>query len=264
MDARTSGKRILYVCGRYMKSNGSDCEHNSVDGNALTEFTIGLLRQFVMNSGGRAALKKQLEKLAAQEAAKKPGREIERQVQLEQELKLAQDELNQIEDNLARAPDDKTFNIILARHGDQEARIRKLNESLNQESVAARRAKDFDPAVEVDRALALFDRLDLIASDEAARLQLRETLDQIDLKIGLYFRDGLKGTKRKVRVLDSGIVVTGGQSLPVKPYGKDYVATNDLGCEKPNVSVNRPDRSNSAEERNPQEGVSFTKVTRGD
>ncbi|GMU34732.1 MAG: hypothetical protein AMXMBFR20_26040 [Planctomycetia bacterium] len=264
MYARTSGNRSLYVCGRYLKSGGAECEHNSVDGGALTDFIVNLLYQLVSRCGGRAALKKELEKLAFQEAEKSPTREIQRQTHLERELKSSQEELRQIEENLARAPNEKTFNIILAKHEDQEKRIRKLKVELEHENATANRAKDFDPSAEVDRALALFDRLDVIESDRTARMNLRETIDEIDMKIGLYFKDGLKGTKRKIRVLKSGIVVTGGQLLPVRPYGKDYIAPANLGCEEQTVSVKRPDRSKSAEERIPSEGVSFTKVIRGD
>jgi hypothetical protein len=36
MCARTNGKRTLYVCSRYTKTNGAECDNNAVDGEALT------------------------------------------------------------------------------------------------------------------------------------------------------------------------------------------------------------------------------------
>ena len=44
MYARTSGERPLYVCGRYLKSSGVDCEHNYVDGEAADPNGAGRIK----------------------------------------------------------------------------------------------------------------------------------------------------------------------------------------------------------------------------
>ena len=50
MYGRMNGKRALYVCGRYMNSAGAECENNSIDAEALLQFTLASLQELVLNS----------------------------------------------------------------------------------------------------------------------------------------------------------------------------------------------------------------------
>jgi hypothetical protein len=183
---------------------------------------------------------------------------------LTRELKDAEAELRFMEHNLVRASSQELFDLISHERDGQLRKIRLLGDQIEIKKSNAKGNVKSSAAAEIEKAMTLFDRMESVTRDSSARTDLKAVFDDLNLQIGLYFVEGLKGTKRKVRILNSGIVVTGGQPLPVKPYGKDYIAPPKLGCEEPTVSVNRPDRSKSAEVRNPLEGVSFTKINRGD
>ena len=194
----------------------------------------------------------------------KPSIDRQRLVNLERELSIAEDQLQLISKNLARASDERVFAIVRAEFESQESHVQDLKEQIIAGQMSAREATRFDPTSEVEKALELFDRMELIATNETARPYLRTLLNDIGFQIGLYFGAGVKGTKRKDRILQSGIVTMGEKPLPVKPYGKDYIAPMSEGGNKTSVAVSRPNRFQLAEQRNPQEGVSFTKVNRGD
>ena len=81
-----------------------------------------------------------------------------------------------------------------------------------------------DVDAEVERALALFDQIDALAADGAARGALRQMFRRLNLNLWLSFGEGRKG-KRAVRVLTGGLI-TRATRLPRRPYGEE---TDDDG-----------------------------------
>ena len=65
---------------------------------------------------------------------------------------------------------------------------------------SARRPDGEDPDVQVGMALSLFDELQSVLSDPAARAALQGLLEKINLRLWLTFGEGTKG-KRRVRLL---------------------------------------------------------------
>ena len=66
MYGATNGKP-LYKGGRYMRTSGAECQHNSVDAEALLRFTLQTLTQPLQLLGGREKLRQLLEQRAARE-----------------------------------------------------------------------------------------------------------------------------------------------------------------------------------------------------
>jgi len=68
----TNGKP-LYKCGHYMRTVGAECQHDSVEGEALLRFTLQTLTQPLHLLGGREKLRQLLEQRAAREEALPDG-----------------------------------------------------------------------------------------------------------------------------------------------------------------------------------------------
>jgi hypothetical protein len=81
---------------------------------------------------------------------------------------------------------------------------------------------DAEVEVEVEAALTLFDEIERLADDPTANEAINATLERIGLRIGLFFEEGWKGT-RKVRRVARGIIALGDLPLPVPLYGEASV-----------------------------------------
>ena len=69
MYGRTSGKRALYTCGRYMRTAGAECENTQIDAEALNRLVLSSLRQSASLGLQRTRLAELLKKRAAESAA---------------------------------------------------------------------------------------------------------------------------------------------------------------------------------------------------
>jgi hypothetical protein len=69
MYGRTSGKRALYTCRRYMRTAGAECENNQIDAEALNRLVLSCLRQCAASGMQRSRLTELLKKRAAESAA---------------------------------------------------------------------------------------------------------------------------------------------------------------------------------------------------
>ena len=131
--------------------------------------------------------------------------------------------------------------------------------------------------------MSLFDDLTKIAVDDAARSELQPLLDKIGFRIGLRFGAGLKGKKRVVRQLLGGTIVFGDSDLPIPIHGSSPVAddreetgANAVAASNENEKDGQgatemaadggstPPTATPRPSGSPREGVSFTKVSRGD
>ena len=80
----------------------------------------------------------------------------------------------------------------------------------------------------------LFDEIERLAEMPMANEAINAMLERIDLRIGLYFEDAMKG-KRPVRKVARGIIALGDFPLPVPPYGVPRVlpaAALDAGLQR--------------------------------
>lgn len=66
---------------------------------------------------------------------------------------------------------------------------------------------------EVEKAMALMDRIETVCANPAAREELNRLVQDLGIRIGLTFRDGRRNN-RPVRVLQGGIVAFGNKPLP--------------------------------------------------
>jgi hypothetical protein len=273
MYARMSGKRTLYVCGRYM--NGAGCSHNAIDGEAALRFALGVLRQRAGQFGGREALRRKL--LAFAQAPKPPRPEPLHDAlkRVEVQLRVAEEDLRLIERNFARARDDDDAEMFRRERQGQQAEVTRLRGELDEiqaKTVVDTRRVLSDPEQQAEQALALFDEIERLASDAGARAGVPELLEKLNLRMGLYFAEGRKGN-RAIRVLQGGVIVTGETSLPVRPYGKSSNPEVPEGCGNNTDGSELPSPAGTGGEANKtppadivcrREGVSFRKVHRGD
>ena len=80
----------------------------------------------------------------------------------------------------------------------------------------------------------LFDEIERLAEMPMANEAINAMLERIDLRIGLYFENAMKG-KRPVRKVARGIIALGDFPLPVPPYGEPRVlptAALDAGLQR--------------------------------
>lgn len=144
--------------------------------------------------------------------------------------------------------------MIEAEFAGRKADVQEIRKRLEQ-AKAADSTKQLDPAREVESAMSPLDRIERIANDPNARADTRRLLDDLDVRLGLYFEEGIKGPKRKIRVIKSGIITTGGMELPVPPFGSDAVENKSTEVDGGRSPANDDPR---------REGRSFTKGNRGD
>lgn len=261
MYARTSGNRPLYVCGKYMKSAGSECNHNAVDGAAALSFVIGTLQQLILRAGGRDALRARLLTNARAEQTSPPV-EPPRLREIQRRLSAAEVELSKIQRNFARAQDDEELKLFRNEMASQKAIIEAIR--CEQQSAQAPRPM-VDVEQEVERALSIYDEITRLADNPAARAGLPALLDRLNLRLWLNFGDGLKGN-RKIRILKGGILTLGDTEPPLRPYGGTDDGGPEAGRSDPGAlpraaGVNETPSVGSSGQ---PEGVSFTMVNRGD
>jgi hypothetical protein len=225
MYGRTNGDRLVYVCGRYNHTAGSECAANTADAEALLRFSLRALRQAIqLDREDRQELHRLLKEMAEKDQAK-PDRSWET------ERTFLERDISQIQENLAVARRRMTVEKDDARYqalAEEFDRIRKeLLEreqrlQLLRQKVPAPEA--YDPDQEVAAAMDLLDQIDRITSDEAARTEINSLFVRMGIRIGLKFEEAIKGKHRKVRKLASGVMVFGDQELPVPIHGKDRLA----------------------------------------
>ncbi len=256
MYGRTSGKRRVFTCGRYMKSGGAVCDHNQVDAESLLKFTMAFLAEMVDRMGDREQLRLSLLDLARQQhSSSAPDvsatqKSLEGKIKdLERQLQVAAKNYTLTENPDLRADAERIYGQVNA----DLARAKSEIQNLAQRQVAAKSVDD-----EVESAMRLLDRLREMTGNPALRAGIPGLLKDLGLFIGLNFADGIKGQKRHVRLLTGGVITFGDPPLPPKikclPGGK---ALDSGSIHASPVSATEPTK------RHP-EGISFTKVNRGD
>lgn len=259
---RSSRGRDLYVCGLYMRCGATACDHNTVPAERAHQQILTLLRQEVAIAGGRKALEQAIRAAADREATKGPDlnrtsvSELERQLQ-ETTVQVKTVTRNRLlmEDTEDIATADGLLAELKAKQSDLRAKLAKVQERLS----AGPRAKE----QEIASAMALLDKIESLLAHPSAGIDLRQVIEALNINMWLEFTGGRKG-KRKVRKIQRGLITRGNVPPPVTCYGKHSLPHegNDIPAATV-AAAEGPDKRPSAGSE-PPEGLSSTKVHRGD
>ncbi len=235
----------------------------------------GYMRQLIdVVADGRDRIRKRLKQLV--DAGSPQAASLTQSELVEQENRKSQlqRDLQTAGDNFALAPCDQIRQMVAQRIDAMNLQLKEADARIRELSRAAASQRDADGGVEA--ALYLFDQFKLVLADPNARQQLIDMIKLVDMRAGLRFVEGVKGTKRKIRRLAGGALYFGSTPLPIPLHGKDNCqndrdptevtpapspkSTKAVGGEDvtspPTASVDVPLCRH--------EGVSFTKVSRGD
>jgi len=221
MYARSRGKTPVYECGRYMRTEGAECNSNTVDGDAMVRFTLKTIRQLVDRHGSR----EKLLQMFRERAGRDPGEEAVAAQSLVPSLEAKASELRgdiaTVQSRMAREKDDDRYRGLAEEFDRLKAELRQAERNLEEQRPQTPTVEAFDPEVEVAAAMSVLDDITRIASDPKARADINPWLTKLGIRIGLYFTDYTWGQKRVIRKLASGIMAFGNAPLPVKLHGKD-------------------------------------------
>jgi DNA repair exonuclease SbcCD ATPase subunit len=220
MYFRRSGKRPLLTCGRYTRANGAECHNNSVDAEATLRVVLNTIAQIIHRHGGRDTLVELLMGRARKAAqASTPHEGV---------LKALGAKVSELECNLATVQrrlaserDDEIYAALREEYEQTNTELRTARQRLEQEKRARRQGQAADPEENMAAAIALLDDIERITADPNARAEINGLLVRLGMWVGLSFLEGIKGKKRKVRRLASGVITFGDPPLPVPLYGAD-------------------------------------------
>lgn len=191
-----------------MRSGGHDCHYHAVDTEATLAFVLDVLKQRVQMCGGRTALRQQLLERATGDEHPQ-GQTLNNELELsERHLAGLEVELKTIGRNLARATDDAIFAVVQGEYRDKQAEVERARHQVERLRNEAVETPALTPEEEVDAALQLFDEIERVAIDPAARAEIPQLLGKLNLNLGLRFAETTKGD-RTTRVVQSGIMTMG-------------------------------------------------------
>jgi hypothetical protein len=206
--------RPMYRCSIYTKTQGAKCNHNNVDAEALLHFTARTLVTLMRRAAGkdklRAAVAARIREM--QKAPPSPDEAIRAEM-------LAR--VERLRRTVAQAPK----RILEEDRDDVRATLRAGLSELQAELAAAERTladaekrmphrePPTNVEAEVEKAMALMDRIETVCADPSAREELNRLIQDLGIRIGLTFREGRRNS-RPVRVLQGGIVAFGNRPLP--------------------------------------------------
>jgi len=185
---------------------------------------------------------------------------------------------------MAKEADDDLCRIMRSEFERLTAELRTVDQHIDV--LKRKDQRPVDPQREVDAALHILEHLDQVVQHPEAHGALRELVARLGMRVGLKFDSAVKGKVRKVRRLVGGLIVFGDRELPVPLHGRDRL--DPEGTQPPKsrrgddsgVVIEKAKKSSRREmsgadpggsapssvKRNEshREGVSFTKVSRGD
>jgi DNA invertase Pin-like site-specific DNA recombinase len=215
---KDNGRR-LYMCSRY--SERRECHRNFVDAEAALRFALAVLRQRVIQVGGRREIRKRLTQFAATQFGSRDNQQ-QRELELaEEHQRRLEQELKVIGKNLARAGDQ--FEVIKAEYESAKRVVEEHVQRLG--ALRARvdqRAERGTSEEQVEKALLLFDQLERIASDPTAREDVSSVLGKLDFCMGLRFAPN-RPKKRPSRIPVGGLITIGDPNSPIKSKHIDGV-----------------------------------------
>jgi recombinase/resolvase-like protein len=228
---RTQQGRALYSCGRYMRTAGAECHNNTIDAEALLRFTLKTLGQLVARQGNRDKLRRLLLDRARRAAQDPEASPVAAEVdQLRSRAAVLRNEQATIEYRMAREKDDALYAALARQFSAVQAQIKEVQQAVHRREADQAASASRTPEQEVDAALSLLDDVTRITDDPKARAEVNPLMQRLGVWIGLRFTDGIKGKKRVVRQLQSGLMTFGDRSLPVPLHGPNNVEVGPYGC----------------------------------
>lgn len=297
MYGRTSGERPIYVCGRYEKNGATACDNNTVDAEAM----LALVLRFFQNFLG-PDLEQRLRHVWATKFANQRPEDVRdlpsaEFAALSEEKKRLQLEMDQLRTNMRRVTSDKFLSDLQQDYDELDSRLTRIDQQLAK-TTQRPPSNRLDPEQEIAAALKLLQNFGLVLNDPEARRALPAYFQSFGLQIGLNFKEGRKGPKRRVRVLAGGVLALSNGRLPIALHGRDRLddasmdsapeitASNETICDGGEDAVDNSEKNDLGVVREPHgveasgtdvpgnyqsrvdsrsnEGISSTKVSRGD
>jgi len=270
-----------------MKTSGEECNNNSVDAEGLTKFVLSSLVAQVDQLGLQGKVKERLYEIA-QEDLEGEHRDNSQETtdDIISRLDILRSDKKTVLANMARETDEEIYNELKSELREIKNHIQESESSQAELANRSNGNKASTIDQEVQAALSILEDISQAMTPAKSRLEIKSMLCSLGIRVGLTFTEAIKGKKRKVRKLISGVIVFGNDELPVRLHGKDRVDDGDSytrkksGCcqngsdKKDSVghggceSAGRDDCSSPSANTRPdlchREGISFTKVSRAD
>ena len=214
MHGRKQGKAVKYVCGLYTTTAGSQCEHNTVPVQWLSEAILRVVRQSILLEELRPALEKRIRAIA--EASSGPRQDDDRLAGAMEELRTLEAQLDRVKMNLAIAHDEKTFAAVeeIFKGLDAKADAKRQEVDALREKVSAKPNMPVEERIE--RAMSLLDHLDELA-EQAHGPEFNRLINALDLRVWARFQKVQQG-KRLLNKFAHGTITTGDAPWPINPY----------------------------------------------
>ncbi len=283
MYSRRRGNRQILTCGRYMKSNATECKSNNVDSEAAITFVLCTLRQVIASHGGIDQIELILRAKVQEQAESVQSEASENAlIGLENELAECKSQIDTAARRLATVQDDLVSDVerVLQQ---LKSKSKRLNRQIS-EARSRVQSTTSDPEQEIREALTMLDQIDSVASDLPARRDLAVLLRKLNLWLGLEFSESIKGKKRRVQKLVRGVMTFDERDLPIPPYGKDHLGSDpsrdsqyvdgttasesriQKNSQGDTTKISKKNARNGAgvSDESQKEGISTTKVIRGE
>ncbi len=206
--------RPLYRCSIYTKTQGAKCNHNNIDAEALLQFTARTLVTLMRRAAGkdklRAAVTARIREM--QKAPPSPDEAI--LAELLARVERLRQKVAQAPKRILEEDDDELRAALRAGFRELQKELAAAEKALaDAEKRMPHREPPTNVEAEVEKAMALMDRIEAVCADPAAREDLNRLIQDLGVRIGLTFREGRRNN-RPVRVLQGGIVAFGNRPLP--------------------------------------------------
>ncbi|MFM7035444.1 MAG: recombinase family protein [Planctomycetia bacterium] len=206
--------RPVYRCSIYTKTQGAKRNHNNIDAEALLQFTARTLVALMRRAAGRDKLRATVvARIREMQKAPPTADEAIREEMFARVERLRQ-KVAQAPKRILEEDDDDLRAALRAGFRELQAELTAAEKALaDAEKRMPHREPPASVEAEVEKAMALMDRIETVCTDPAAREELNRLVQDLGLRIGLTFREGRRNN-RPVRVLQGGIVAFGNRPLP--------------------------------------------------
>lgn len=258
MYRQPSGDAFRYTCGLYQQSQGQQCAHNHVDGPVAAQFVLSCLRQGILSQSVQAKLRARLQEFAKAEqmndtAGKEIGQLTEKLLQVSADHERAGENLALAKTKAQYAAMAKVFDKLEVQKASLESKLQDARQQAGSKR---------DPQGEVERAIAVLERLPQLAADDRNLASIKEAFRLVDAKLFLQFKP-VPLKKRTVNKVAHGVLTFGAEPPPIDlykgPTARRYIKNAaSVATDPSEADEAQPDP------RPGREGKSLGNVSRGD